>query len=160
MAVETAVFAAGCFWGVEDAFMKVNGVLKTEVGFTGGEKPDPTYADVCAGDTGHAESVKVDFDPFVVSYAQLLDIFWNVHDPTTQDRQGPDVGRQYRSAIFCQDEQQKKLAEWSMRDIQRSGRFRGKTIVTEILMAGKFYPAEEIHQKHFRKTGEGACHLY
>jgi peptide-methionine (S)-S-oxide reductase len=151
-----AVFAAGCFWGVEAAFGGVEGVIDTKVGFIGGTVANPTYKQVCRTDTGHAEGVHVIFDPSVVSYEQLLDVFWSCHNPTTINRQGPDVGSQYRSAIFCYSPAQQNLAKASRDAMQNSGKFSG-TIVTEIVDASEFYLAEEYHQRYFEKNGGGAC---
>ena len=155
---ETATFAEGCFWGVEDLFSKVSGVVKTEVGYTGGKKeyPNPSYELVCTGKTGHAEAINITFNPMQVSYEKLLDLFWQSHNPTTKDMQGPDIGSQYRSAIFYHNEEQKKAAEKSKKEYQK--RF-AKPIVTEISQAGPFYRAEEYHQQYVKKTGRGACHF-
>jgi peptide-methionine (S)-S-oxide reductase len=155
---EKATFAAGCFWGVEFAFAKVPGVVSTQVGYTGGHTENPTYKEVCTDRTGHAEAVEVTYDPAQISYQQLLDVFWNIHDPTTLNRQGPDVGTQYRSAIFYHHEQQRVAAEASKRKLEKSGRF-DKPIVTEITPASKFYRAEEYHQHYFEKHGLPSCHL-
>jgi len=155
--MERAVFAAGCFWHVEDAFSRVKGVVSTRVGYTGGHTTDPTYKQVCRGDTGHAESVEVEFDPQVITYEQLLEVFWNIHDPTTMNRQGPDVGSQYRSAVFYLTPEQKAAALASRDRMQTSGTLSGRKIVTEITQAGIFYPAEEYHQKYFQKTGRVSC---
>jgi peptide methionine sulfoxide reductase msrA/msrB len=154
-----AIFAAGCFWGVEAAFRKMNGVVETEVGYTGGKTADPTYKQVCSDRTGHAEAVRVTFDPAKVSYAELLDAFWSSHDPTTVDRQGPDVGSQYRSAIFFNDDEQERLARESMKEVDASRAFRRK-IVTQIAPAEKFYSAEDYHQQYFEKQGAAeSCHV-
>jgi len=155
---ETATFAEGCFWGVEDLFSKVSGVVKTEVGYTGGKKeyPNPSYELVCTGKTGHAEAINITFNPLQVSYEKLLDLFWQSHNPTTKDMQGPDIGSQYSSAIFYHNEEQKKAAEKSKKEYQK--RF-AKPIVTEISQAGPFYRAEEYHQQYVKKTGRGACHF-
>lgn len=152
---EKATFAAGCFWGVESAFRKLlgKGVISTRVGYTGGRFANPTYKDVCSDRTGHAEAVEIVFDPGKISYEKLLDIFWSIHDPTTPNRQGPDIGSQYRSAIFYHSPEQKKLAEESKRRLEESGRFRSK-IVTEITEAPTFYPAEDYHQQYHEKRGE------
>ncbi len=159
MKTELATFAAGCFWGVEAAFGKVDGVLETQVGYTGGKKEDPTYKEVCTDRTGHAEAVQVTFDPEKVSFAELLDVFWSAHDPTTVDRQGPDVGSQYRSAIFVHDAEQERIARASLDEVNQSGVFRRK-IVTQIVPAGKFYSAEEYHQKYFESRGMAeSCHV-
>ncbi len=151
-----ATFAAGCFWGVEEAFRILPGVLKTTVGYAGGHLDNPTYERVCSGRTGHAESVLVEYDPEWVSYEQLLDVFWNEHDPTTLNRQGPDVGTQYRSAIFFHDAAQQAAAIAAKDRLEQGGRARAP-IVTEILPAAAFYPAEEYHQQYFLKRGR-TCH--
>lgn len=147
---DTAIFAAGCFWGSEYAFKQVKGVIGTTVGYTGGTTANPTYPQVCDNTTGHAEAVEVVFDPAVISYDRLLDYFWHMHDPTTRDRQGVDVGRQYRSAIFFRNEAQKVAALESIEKTNRSGLFKAK-IVTEISPAKTFYRAEEYHQDYFNK---------
>ena len=151
---ERATFAAGCFWGVEAAFREVEGVVQTRVGYTGGRTADPTYERVCSHATGHAEAVEVWFDPRLVSYEQLLETFWRIHDPTTRNRQGWDVGDQYRSAIFVHDGDQAATATTSLEHAQPN---LVKRIVTEISPAGTFYPAEEYHQRYFEKKGRGAC---
>jgi peptide-methionine (S)-S-oxide reductase len=153
---EKATFAAGCFWGVEAAFRKVKGVVETTVGFTGGHYENPTYKDVCTGRTGHAEAVEVIFDPSKVSYEQLLDVFWHIHNPTTLNRQGPDIGMQYRSAIFYHDELQQKAAIASKERLETSGRL-GAPIVTEIVPASRFYRAEEYHQRYLEKNKGAHC---
>jgi peptide-methionine (S)-S-oxide reductase len=153
---QKAVFAAGCFWGVEATFRGVKGVEYTAVGFTGGTLANPTYKQVCSRHTGHAEAVRVIFDPAVVSYERLLEVFWACHNPTTPNRQGPDVGGQYRSAIFFGDAEQRKAAEASLEAMQKSGKFSGD-IVTEITEAGEFYRAEEYHQRYHEKRGVGTC---
>jgi peptide-methionine (S)-S-oxide reductase len=150
--MEKATFAAGCFWGVEAAFRKVKGVTSTSVGYTGGNLENPGYHDVSTGKTGHAESIEVLYDPSRISYEELLDVFWNIHDPTTQNRQGPDIGSQYRSAIFYHNEDQKTAASDSKKELEASGKYR-KTIVTEIVPASEFYPAEDYHQRYFEKMG-------
>lgn len=153
-----ATFAAGCFWGVESVFMQVEGVVSTRVGYIGGKTKNPSYEDVCTDRTGHAEAVEVTFDPEIVSYKKLLDIFWSNHDPTTPNMQGPDVGSQYRSVIFYHNDEQKILAEESKVTLDRSGKFRNK-IVTEIVRADTFYPAEEYHQQYYKKKGiQPTCH--
>jgi methionine-S-sulfoxide reductase len=149
---EKATFAAGCFWGVEAAFADVAGVISTRVGYTGGNTDNPTYEEVCSGRTGHAEAVEVVFDPALVTYDHLLIRFWSIHDPTTKDRQGPDIGSQYRSVIFTHSKEQEEKANASRERMDRSGRF-GRPIVTEILPAAHFWPAEEYHQQYFRKHG-------
>ena len=147
-----ATFAAGCFWHVEDLFRKTKGVKSTKVGYTGGNLTNPTYEEVCTDRTGHAEAVEVDYDPNEISYEELLDVFWNNHDPTSLNRQGPDVGIQYRSSIFFHDESQKQTAEKLKEHLDSSGKF-SKKIVTEISPAPEFFKAEEYHQKYFQKHG-------
>jgi peptide-methionine (S)-S-oxide reductase len=158
MAIKKATFAAGCFWGVEATFLKVKGVLQTEVGYMGGHTESPTYREVCTDRTGHAEVVQVTFDDERVTYQQLLDIFWNGHDPTQRNRQGPDVGMQYRSAIFYHDEEQRKEAEASKTALDASGRFQ-RPIATILEKAGPFWRAEEYHQKYLQKKGLDSCHI-
>ena len=153
-----ATFAAGCFWGVEAAFRQVTGVTATQVGYTGGWLPHPTYEDVCTDRTGHAEAVEVEYDPAQVSYEQLLDVFWSIHDPTTLNRQGPDIGTQYRSAIFFHTPEQEEAAKASKEKLQNSGRYK-RAIVTEITPAPEFYRAEEYHQQYFEKRGLAHCGL-
>ncbi len=155
---DIAYFAAGCFWGVEAAFRQVQGVRETVVGYQGGVTINPNYQDVCTGQTQHAEVVKVVFDPGVVSYEDLLNIFWQSHDPTTLNRQGPDIGTQYRSAIFYRDDEQKAIAEASKQSQGRRGFFR-RPIVTEISPALDFYPAEDYHQQYLEKRGLATCHI-
>lgn len=157
MSTEKATFGAGCFWGVEETFCKVPGVKSTMVGYTGGTFPNPTYHDVCSGKTGHAEAVQVEFDPEEISYEKLLEVLWSCHDPTTLNRQGPDVGTQYRSAIFFHSPAQRSAAIESKAGMDRSGRFR-QPIVTEIASASEFYRAEEYHQRYLEKRGGGSCH--
>jgi peptide-methionine (S)-S-oxide reductase len=151
-----ATFAAGCFWHVEEAFRCVPGVLETTVGFMGGRVDSPTYKQVCTHTTGHAEVVDMTFDPSIVSYEKLLDIFWSVHDPTQVNRQGPDVGDQYRSSIFYHDEEQRRIAEESKARLERSGKYQ-KPIATKIVPAATFWRAEEYHQKYLLKHGAAAC---
>ena len=155
--MEKATFGAGCFWGVEAAFRQVPGVVDAAVGYMGGTLENPTYQDVCTDTTGHAEVVHVTFDPARVSYRQMLDLFWEIHDPTTSNRQGPDVGKQYRSAVFFHSAEQEATARASKEKQQASGRFR-RPIVTEITPASTFYRAEEYHQRYFEKRGVAACH--
>ena len=155
---KTATFAAGCFWGVEDAFRQVKGVTATEVGYTGGAKDSPTYKEVCTGRTGHAEAVKVTYDPDTVTYENLLDVFWSNHDPTQLNRQGPDFGTQYRTEIFVLDDEQKQAAVSSKQELEASGRFR-KPIVTAISPASTFWRAEEYHQQYFEKQGISHCRI-
>jgi peptide-methionine (S)-S-oxide reductase len=151
---ERATFAAGCFWGVEAAFRDIPGVLRTAVGYTGGDVPGPTYRQVCAGRTGHAEAVEVWFDPAQVSYAQLLETFWRIHNPTTRNRQGFDFGSQYRSAVFCHGADQQAIANQS-RDAEQQSRKR--RIVTQLTAASAFYRAEEYHQRYLEKHGHASC---
>ena len=153
-----ATFGAGCFWGVEAAFRQVPGVVDVAVGYSGGRTERPTYEQVCTDRTGHAEVVEVQFDPEQVSFEKLLDVFWQSHDPTQVNRQGPDVGRQYRSAIFYHDDAQRKTAEKSMQVLEASRNF-ARPIATEITPAGPFWRAEEYHQRYLEKHGLGACHL-
>lgn len=155
---EKATFGAGCFWGVEATFRKTPGVLSTVSGYIGGTLENPTYEEVCSDSTGHAEAVEVEFDPNVVSYDALLDVFWNNHDPTTLNRQGPDVGTQYRSAIFYHSPEQKAQAEASKQAVEASGKFP-RPVVTEITEASKFYPAEDYHQRYLEKRGLSSCHV-
>jgi peptide methionine sulfoxide reductase msrA/msrB len=152
-----ATFAAGCFWGVEMEFSKVPGVKKTMVGYTGGAKKNPTYEEVCTDKTGHAEAVQVEYDPKEVGFDKLLEIFWKSHNPTTPNRQGPDFGTQYRSAIFYHDRKQMLAARKSMEMQQK--KLGARKIVTEIAKATKFYPAEEYHQKYLEKRNIGSCHI-
>lgn len=151
MVAEVATFGMGCFWGAEYVFGKVEGVLSTQVGYMGGWVQDPTYKEVCTGKTGHAEVVQVEFDTERVSFDQLLEVFWNSHDPTTRDRQGPDVGEQYRSVVFCHTPQQLESATRMKAALWRSGKFK-RPIVTEIRHASKFYRAEEYHQKYLENS--------
>ncbi|MGC1967860.1 MAG: peptide-methionine (S)-S-oxide reductase MsrA [Candidatus Acidiferrales bacterium] len=153
-----ATFAAGCFWGVEDAFRQVDGVTKTTVGYTGGTAKSPSYKEVCTGRTGHAEAVELEFDPAKVSYMQLLGVFWKSHDPTTMNRQGPDVGTQYRSAIFYHDAEQEAEARASKAELEKDHVFK-RPIVTDIRPAGEFYRAEDYHQQYFEKQGIRSCHI-
>ncbi len=153
---EYATFAAGCFWGVEAAFRQLKGVKSTTVGYTGGSTSNPTYHEVCTDRTGHAEAVRIEFDPAEVSYERLLEFFWSLHDPTTLNRQGPDVGTQYRSAIFFHDAAQEAAARVSKERLEKSGKFR-RPVVTEIVPAKEFYLAEDYHQQYFKKRGI-ACH--
>jgi peptide methionine sulfoxide reductase msrA/msrB len=150
---EVATFAAGCFWGVEDKFSKMEGVVHTAVGFTGGTVKDPSYPQVCQGNTGHAEAVHILFDPGIVSYTELLEAFFSMHDPTQLNRQGPDVGSQYRSAIFYHTDEQKKEAENMIQRLENSDRFQSK-IVTQVKPASEFYKAEEYHQKFYEKLAK------
>ena len=157
--IQKATFGAGCFWGVEAAFRRVPGVTGTAVGYMGGAFDHPAYHDVCTGSTGHAEVVQVAFDPGKVSYEHLLDVFWNIHDPTTPDRQGVDIGSQYRSVIFYHSPDQKVAAEKSREQANRSGRFR-RQIVTEITPALVFWRAEEYHQQYHEKHGGSGCGIH
>ena len=155
---ENATFGAGCFWGVEASFRKIKGVTTTAVGYTGGTLENPTYHDVCTDRTGHAEVVQVEYDPAQVAYDELLKVFWENHDPTTLNRQGPDYGTQYRSAIFYHSPEQKAAAEASKERLQASGRYR-RPIVTKITPASTFYRAEEYHQQYLEKRGQSHCHI-
>jgi peptide methionine sulfoxide reductase msrA/msrB len=155
---ETAIFGAGCFWGVEEAFTKLKGVTSTEVGYSGGRTRNPTYEQVCSHTTGHAEVVRVEFDPSLVSYSELLGLFFEIHDPTSLDRQGLDVGDNYRSAIFFTNPAQEATARQTIADLERAGKYR-PPIVTQIAFAGPFYRAEEYHQQYAAKHGGGFCHL-
>lgn len=155
--MQEAIFAAGCFWGVEAAFRQTPGVVDTEVGYTGGHTQDPTYREVCSDTTGHAEAVHVTFDPEKITFDQLLDVFWENHDPTTMNRQGPDVGSQYRSAVFYLTPEQKEIAEASKQRLQESGKL-SRPVVTEITAATEFWRAEEYHQQYAEKRGMLSCH--
>ena len=155
--MQKAIFGAGCFWGVELTFSKVDGVRSTAVGYCGGNVPNPTYEIVCTGQSGHAEVVLIKFAPDKTSYEKLLNIFWSLHDPTTLNRQGPDIGTQYRSAIFFLDENQETLAKISRDKLKNSGKYKND-IVTEIAEAREFYRAEEYHQKYLENRGLGNCH--
>ena len=154
---EKATFAAGCFWGVESAFRSLDGVTDTMVGYTGGVKENPTYQEVCTDTTGHAEAVEVTYDPDKIAYEQLLNVFWSIHDPTTLNRQGPDTGSQYRSAIFVHSPQQEQLAQASKAQLEASGRLH-RPVVTQIAPATVFYKAEEYHQQYDEKHGR-SCHI-
>ncbi len=147
-----AVFGAGCFWGVESAFRAVDGVVDVAVGYAGGSVPKPNYRTVCSGKTGHAEVVQVEYDPARVSFEQLLEVFWQIHDPTTLNRQGPDFGTQYRSIIFYSDEHERKAAEESKHRLDESGKL-GRPVVTQIVPAADFYRAEEYHQRYYERMG-------
>jgi len=155
---EIATFGAGCFWGVEAAFQRVPGVIETAVGYSGGHTESPSYQDVCTDETGHAEVVQVTFDPAKVSFEQLLQAFWSMHDPTQLNRQGPDVGTQYRTAIFFHSPEQAAVANKSREALEASGKLK-RPIATEITPAGKFYRAEEYHQKYLQKRGAASCHF-
>jgi peptide-methionine (S)-S-oxide reductase len=153
---QTATFGAGCFWGVEEAFSNIKGVIVTAVGYMGGTFKNPSYKDVCTGQTGHAEVVQLTYDPSIVSYEQLLDVFWSVHDPTQLNRQGPDKGTNYRSVIFYHDPEQGRIARRSKEALEASGAFRFGKIMTLIMPAPEFYRAEEYHQNYYKKQG-GKC---
>ncbi len=152
---ETATLAGGCFWCLEAVFREVDGVENVVSGYTGGTTVDPTYEQVCTGETGHAEAVQVTFDPWRISYREILEIFFSVHDPTTMNWQGADTGTQYRSAIFCQSEPQKAVAEELIRELNKTGLWK-KPVVTEIIRLDKFYPAEDYHQEYFSRHPEQA----
>ncbi|OGS57039.1 MAG: peptide-methionine (S)-S-oxide reductase [Euryarchaeota archaeon RBG_19FT_COMBO_56_21] len=152
-----ATFAAGCFWHVEEAFRSLKGVTTTTVGYTGGVMRDPTYKDVCSGRTHHAEAVLVEYDPGQITYEDLLQAFWGLHDPSQLNRQGPDIGEQYRSAIFYHTEAQRASAEASKGRLQANEQFKNRRVVTEIMPAAEFFPAEEYHQLYFEKRGMKGC---
>ena len=156
--MEKATFAAGCFWGVESAFRQVKGVTSTAVGYMGGTLDNPTYKDVCTDRTGHAEVVQIEYDPAVVSYIELLKVFWLAHDPTTMNRQGPDVGTQYRSAIFFHSPEQDTAARASIKELEKVGAYR-RPIVTQIVPASDFWRAEEYHQQYLEKRGLAHCSI-
>ena len=158
--VQLATFAAGCFWGVEEAFRQVKGVKSIMVGYTGGWFNNPTYRDVCTHKTGHAEAVQIQFDPNEVSYENLLDKFWSIHNPTTKNRQGPDIRSQYRSMVAYHTPEQELLDKKSKEDLQRSGKLNGRKIVTEIVPESRFYKAEEYHQKYYQKRGNSGRSCY
>jgi peptide-methionine (S)-S-oxide reductase len=156
--LQLATFAAGCFWGVEESFRKIKGVKSTMVGYTGGRRANPTYNDVCTDLTGHAEAIQLQYDPQEVSYEDLLEVFWSIHNPTTKNRQGFDYGTQYRSVIFYHTPEQELSARRSIEELEKSGRFRDR-IVTEIVPAATFYKAEEYHQKYYEKKGGSSCYF-
>jgi peptide-methionine (S)-S-oxide reductase len=158
MATQSATFGAGCFWGVEQSFRQLPGVVNTAVGYSGGALENPSYEQVCTDRTGHAEVVQVEYDPAQISYDRLLDVFWNSHDPTQVNRQGPDYGKQYRSVIFYHDDAQREAAEKSKSALEQSGKHR-KPIATQIVAAEPFYKAEEYHQQYLAKRGLGSCHI-
>ena len=158
MTTEIATFGAGCFWGIEAAFSRIPGVIEAVSGYSGGHTENPTYKDVCTDETGHAEVVQVTFDPEKVSFEKLLDAFWAMHDPTQVNRQGPDFGSQYRTAIFFHSPEQEAAAKKSKAALDASGKFK-RAIATEITAAGKFYRAEEYHQKYLEKRGATSCHF-
>jgi peptide-methionine (S)-S-oxide reductase len=153
-----ATFGAGCFWGVESAFRQVQGVTDAAVGYMGGTLANPTYEDVCTDRTGHAEVVQLDYDPAQISYEEILRVFFEIHDPTTLNRQGPDFGKQYRSVIFFHNAEQERAAQKMKEELDRAGRFARK-IVTQIVPASDFWRAEEYHQRYFEKQGIAACHM-
>ena len=159
MKTEKATFAAGCFWGVESVFRQVPGVTDTQVGYTGGRTINPSYKEVCTAATGQAEAIAITFDPSKVSYKELVELFFKMHDPTQVNRQGPDVGTQYRSAIFYYSPEQKAVAEAARDALNGSGKYK-KPLATQILPAGPFYRAEEYHQRYFEKNGGPACHIF
>jgi peptide-methionine (S)-S-oxide reductase len=159
MSTEKATFGAGCFWGVEAAFAAIPGVKTTAVGFEGGSLERPTYQDVCTDQTGHAEVVELDFEPAQVSYENLLDAFFTLHDPTTPNRQGPDWGTQYRSAIFFHSPEQEAQARAKIEQLGTEGRFKPKRVVTKVEPAQTFWRAEEYHQKYLEKRGQASCHI-
>jgi len=156
--MEKATFGAGCFWGVEETFRRIKGVVSTAVGYAGGSKENPVYKEVCSGRTGHAEVVQVEFEPSQVTYGSLLEVFWNCHNPTTLNRQGPDFGTQYRSVVFFHTPEQEKEAKALKESLGKGGKF-GDPIVTEIVPASTFWRAEEYHQKYLAKQGLDPCHI-
>ena len=156
--LQLATFAAGCFWGVEESFRKIKGVKSTMVGYTGGLRANPTYRDVCTNLTGHAEAIQLQYDPDEVTYEELLKVFWSIHNPTTRNRQGPDVGSQYRSVIFYHTPEQELSAKRTIKELEKSGRFSNR-IVTGIVPATIFYKAEEYHQRYYQKKGGGSCYF-
>jgi peptide-methionine (S)-S-oxide reductase len=156
MQTQKATFGAGCFWGVEETFRNLKGVISTAVGYAGGKKDHPSYEDVCSDETGHAEVVEVEFDPAQIDYNSLLDVFWSSHNPTTLNRQGPDVGTQYRSVVFYHSPEQKAAAEASKEAVDKSGRFP-RPVVTQVESAPKFWRAEEYHQQYLNKRGQTHC---
>lgn len=153
-----ATFGAGCFWGVEKSFMDLKGVKSTTVGYMGGKTKNPTYQEVCTDKTGHAEVVQIEYNPDIISYKELLDVFWDIHDPTQKNRQGVDIGTQYRSVIFYHTEEQKNIAEKEKEKLEKSGRYK-KKIETDIKPALEFYRAEEYHQKYFEKHSNKSCKI-
>ncbi len=155
--MEKAMFGAGCFWGVEESFRTMDGVKDTKVGYSGGSTENPTYEQVCTDRTGHAEVIEIEFDPAVVTYEQLLDKFFDIHDPTQLNRQGPDVGKQYRTVVFFYSSEQEKAARQKIEQLGKSGKF-ASPITTEVTAAAKFYPAEEYHQRYLQKRGANVCH--
>ena len=159
MSIEKATFGAGCFWGVESAFAAIPGVTGTAVGYEGGNLDQPTYRDVCTDQTGHAEVVELDFDNQKISYDQLLDAFFDLHDPTTLNRQGPDWGTQYRSVIFFHSPEQEQQAKAKVEQLTASGRYAPKRVVTQVVPAENFWRAEEYHQKYLEKRGQTSCHI-
>ena len=154
-----ATFGAGCFWGVEAAFRKLHGVTKTRVGYMGGKKYQPTYDDVCTDLTGHAEVVRIEFNPLQMTYHELLAIFWEIHDPTQLNRQGPDFGSQYRTVIFYHNDEQKKVATSTLNELQTANKYAGRPVVTTIEPAAHFWPAEDYHQQYLEKRGLASCHV-
>lgn len=157
--LQTATFGAGCFWGIEEIFRKTAGVVETAVGYMGGEMKNPKYEDVCTDETGHAEVVQITYNPKEVSYDQLLGLFWQNHNPTTLNRQGPDIGTQYRSVIFFHTPVQQKIAQKSKEALAKSGKWAGGEIVTQIVPVQQFYCAEDYHQKYLMKRGLDSCHI-
>ena len=157
---ETAIFGMGCFWKPELLFSEIEGILSTKVGYIGGDEekyPNPTYEQVCSNETGYIESILIEFNPKIISYEEILEIFWKNHNPTTANRQGPDIGTQYKSAIFYNSPNQKKIAEKSKEEIQK--KYEDKKVVTEIRKAETFFPAEDYHQKYLEKSGLKSCHI-
>ncbi len=159
MSTEKATFGAGCFWGVEAAFARIPGVLSTAVGFEGGKLDRPSYRDVCTDQTGHAEVVELDFDPGKITYDELLDGFFDLHDPTTMNRQGPDWGTQYRSVVFYHSSEQEQAARAKIEQLTAAGRYKPKRIVTQVVPAQTFWRAEDYHQRYLEKRGQTSCHI-
>ncbi len=156
--LETATFGAGCFWGVEHTFRQIEGVVNAVVGYAGGSSQEPTYREVCSGTTGHAEAVQLTYDPSRIGYEDLLEAFWRLHDPTQVNRQGPDVGTQYRSVVFFHDSQQEEKARAAIEALEAGGSL-SRPVATEVVPAGPFWPAEDYHQQYLAKRGMASCHV-
>ena len=156
--LQSIILGAGCFWGVEEAFDALNGIVHNEVGYSGGHSKNPSYKEVCSGETGHAEVVRLQYDPGIIGLEEILNTFWKIHDPTSINRQGPDIGSQYRSAVFYFNDEQKKIIEKSIEKLEKSGSFN-KPVVSEVNKADAFYRAEEYHQKYYQKNGIKGCSI-